>query len=119
MKDRYVKEGDGKIIRKLKATFKRTAEDELSDTYGIFAIVTENYVVSGRQYVRDDGLVSAHKRAIAAALNRDKDFVLYVQKSNYYYQFDPKDLIDNATENKRNGIKMLNFDIERGEIIHP
>jgi len=86
---------------------------QVSDKYGIISNeIDEGYLVAKKETFKD--AVSVSKKVWIKAIFENKNIIMYIQKSGYFYRFNPSE-IEKFSENERGGIKMINFDIREGK----
>ncbi len=80
--------------------------------FGAFYLVakTRLHLVQG-----EGGIVSVQAELVAKAHDKEKDIVIYLGESGKFYKFNPAEIYENCSRNEREGIGMLNFNINLGE----
>ena len=85
----------------------------IKDDHGAIAWKTNEFYLVAKSYVYGY-IVSCHKELVDMALENGFDIVMYIEKSDKFYRFNPKEIIEKHTINQRAGIDMINFDIKLG-----
>jgi len=89
--------------------------DMISDSYGVFAVNLEEFILVAKGYVMRVNIVSCHKRAVYFALKQKKYLLMYIRDEKKFYEFSPKKIIENSWENWKGTVPMLNFNINLGK----
>ncbi len=87
--------------------------DKLSDGVGTFALNLDKGVLVAKKNVYG-WCISAHKQAVVSAFNQKKPLIMYLDSGMKFYDFDPKEILDNNEENMRGDAIMLNWNINLG-----
>jgi len=76
----------------------------------------KEYILVARSYIYGN-IVSCHLRAVVLAMNHNAKLLMYIDKGNNFYEFDPNEIMKekNHELNERVGEKMANFDIKLGK----
>jgi len=88
----------------------------LKDNVGIMGWLTYDSIVVAKKYVYG-WIVSCHKGVVELAQEKDLSLLMYIEKSDTFYQFDPDEIIKQNTINYRGKIPMMNFDVRLGKNI--
>lgn len=114
LKDTGINPGTGELVREMIITLKAFNCKKLIDENGIFALDLERGIFTARRYIWGN-LVSTHLRAIVSAINQSKPLIMYIQSVNKFYEFNPKELLEEGEENKKGNARFLNFKISKGK----
>lgn len=77
---------------------------------------SNKYILVAKSYIYGD-IVSCHLRAVIMAMNIDAKLIMYIEKGNNFYEFDPNEIMKEGNHelNERVGEKMANFKIKLGK----
>jgi hypothetical protein len=106
----------GGLLKEALAQLGVTPQEPLRDDSGVFAFHLGECVLVAKRSTFGF-IVSAHKRAIYAALNRGVPLVMYIANTKSFYEFDPMQLVKESIMNVRLGETMFNFSIKLGKRI--
>lgn len=118
-RDTPSRKGAGRILGKVHDKLGGKIVDRMGDREGMFAWITKDAVVVGRQYVwteRGD-IVSCHEDAVLEAEHEGLGLVMYIEDHDGFYAFNPSNIKRNKTENRKGDAVMYNFDFGLGEKI--
>ncbi len=105
--------GRGSLLRKARRKLGTTPQGYFKDDIGVVAFELQKHLVVAKGYIYG-WVVSAHKGIVERALQLDKKLLMFIDKSNAFYEFDPFIVMRNGTKNHRGKVEMLNFDIKLG-----
>jgi len=108
------RKGKRSLLFKAQRIFGGVIVDRLEDEVGIFALNLIDYILVAKGYIHGY-IVSAHKRAVISALNQKKEILMYIERGDKFYRFDPKKILNTGEENMKGKALMINFDIKLGE----
>ncbi len=86
---------------------------QISDKYGIISNRIDDFYLVAKKDTYGD-VVSVSKKIWTKAIFEKKYIVMYIQKSGYFYKFDPNEIKD-TKENQRGDTKMVNFSVREGK----
>ena len=118
MGEEEFKKGSGKVLQKVywKLTDKKIKIlNKIYDKSGLIGYEIGQHVVVAKTYSYG-WIVSAHKKIVELAQKKRKGLVMYIDKSNRFYMFNPKDVLKYGKINYRGDNVMINFDINMGEL---
>jgi len=74
------------------------------------------YILVAKSYIYGD-IVSCHLRAVIMAMNTNAKLIMYIDKGNNFYEFDPDEIMKEGNHelNERVGEKMANFKVKLGK----
>lgn len=102
-----------KAGNKCKERLKERILQGFRDDVGLFGFATDSFVLCAKSYVYG-WIVSCHKYLLEQAIRREVALVMYIDRNDKFYKFNPKGCLERGTENKRGGIPMINFDVRDG-----
>lgn len=108
------RKGEGTLLFKAQRLFGGPIIERLEDEIGIFALNLAKYVLVAKTYIHGY-IVSAHKRAVYSAFNQNKELLMYIAKSDAFYKFNPKTILNYGEENMKGKAIMMNWNINLGE----
>jgi len=103
-------------ILKYKAKFNTIIESIYRDNIGTFGYETNKSILCAKSYIYG-WIVSCHKDLLEKANEKKKPLVMFIKSCDKFYSFLPAQCLEGGTENIRNGIVMVNFDIKQGKNI--
>jgi len=86
----------------------------IKDAHGQIAYLTANCVLCAKSYIFGS-IVSCHEALCDLAIELNKELVMYIDKNNAFYQFDPFEVLLEGQINQRGGFNMINFSIKLGK----
>jgi len=91
----------------------------VKDTHGTFAIMTDKCILCAKSYIYGF-MVSCHKQLLEIAEENKLELVMYIQKADKFYKFNPADCLKEGTGkegtgNRRGESEMWNFKVGFGE----
>lgn len=113
IKNTQTNPGSGEILRDLVIRLKAFNCEKLCDEDGAFALNLENGIFVAKKYIWGN-IVSCHKRAVISAMNQNKPLIMYIEKIDRFYEFNPEELLQEGKENLKGNAKMVNFKITKG-----
>lgn len=102
-----------KALNEAKERLKQVVVSRLTDTHGVIGYETNKVILCAKKYIFGN-IVSCHKGLLKKAIDTDKKLLMYIEKANKFYAFDPNTCLKNGVENKRGANIMVNFKIREG-----
>jgi hypothetical protein len=113
--------GDSDVVNKSQKGLLNVAKKKLNkfvlkefrDGIGRIGFEVDNFIVVARSTTYGY-IVSTHKTLVESAKEKGKKILMYVGKNDAFYEFDPDEITETGTINRRGNEEMLNFDIKCG-----
>ena len=115
IEDTETNPGTGELLRDLVIKLKAYNCEKLKDDMGNFALNLEEGVFVTRRYIWGN-IVSCHKRAVVSAINQNKPLIMYIKNVDKFYEFNPREILEEGVENRKGEAKFINFSIRKGRL---
>ena len=86
------------------------------DKYGVIAYEYHDLILCAKDYVYGN-IVSCHKDLVKFAKEKNKQIVMFINKTGSFYQFEVDKILREGIDNKRGGEIMINFEIKLGRAV--